>query len=268
MPGTPVPFVTQPVWSWGNSYPTTTAPPAWAQPVQQPWSGIPGAGVGAGAPDPFAVPQDQYGVPPLNSYQTPGYGAPGYPLPPPQPSAPKHPRFFFEDGNVAIIIENTLYKLHRYLFGRSNLSMSMYSDRPVYLWNPKKDFDRFLTVLYPSDYSKHECETAEEWMSVLTIADQFDMHDIRRLAIKQLADTAGPVDKIVLGHRYQIKEWLAPAYLALATRSESVSPAEGAKLGVDALVRLAALQDEVYRNLKTYVDPEKFAELFASKLAI
>ena len=94
------------------------------------------------------------------------------------------------------------------------------------------------------------------------------MQDIRRLAINRLAECAGPVDKIVLGHRYYVTEWLAPAYLALAMRPESVTAAEGARLGVDALVRLAALQDEIYGNLKTYINPEKFAEMFASKLAI
>jgi hypothetical protein len=183
-------------------------------------------------------------------------------------------------------VDNTLYRLHRYLFSKGSWYLNL-GEQPTHLWESKKDFDRFLTILYPSyvllsllftrslihqwlssDYSKHECETAEEWASVLTVADHVGMQDIRRLAISRLAECAGPVDKIVLGHRYNVTEWLAPAYLALATRTESISAAEGARLGVDALVRLAALQDEIYGNLRSYVNPEKFAEMFASKLAI
>ncbi|KAJ7798628.1 hypothetical protein B0H14DRAFT_2388614 [Mycena olivaceomarginata] len=180
---------------------------------------------------------------------------------------PKHPRFFFADGNASVVVDNTLYRLHRYLFSKGSWYLNL-GEQPTHLWESKKDFDRFLTILYPSDYSKHECESAEEWASVLTVADHVGMQDIRRLAISRLAECAGPVDKIVLGHRYNVTEWLAPAYLALATRTESISAAEGARLGVDALVRLAALQDEIYGNLRSYVNPEKFAEMFASKLAI
>jgi len=190
---------------------------------------------------------------------------PAQPPPPSLPAHPKHPRFFFADGNVTVIVEKTLYKLHQYLFNKGDWYLG---GQPTYLWESKKDFDRFLSVLYPSDYSKHECETAEEWTSVIGIADRFKMHDIRRLAINQLAECAGPIDKIVLGHRYDVKEWLAPSYLALAMRPDSVTAAEGARLGVDALVRLAALQDEIYGNLKTYINPEKFADMFASKLAL
>ncbi|KAJ6497429.1 hypothetical protein C8R45DRAFT_926141 [Mycena sanguinolenta] len=204
---------------------------------------------------PYAAPQDPR-IPPVNSSW--GWGAP----------IPQHPRFFFEDGNVTINLENTLYKLHRYLFKKSSWNFDI-NTYPAHLWaSSKKDLDRFLTILYPSDYSKHECETAEEWASVLTVANNVGMEDIRRLAISRLADVAGPVDKIVLGHKFNINEWLAPAYLALAMRTESVTPAEGAKLGVDALVRLAALQDEVYQNLRSYISPKKFTEMFESKLRI
>ncbi|KAJ7251146.1 hypothetical protein B0H12DRAFT_1018833 [Mycena haematopus] len=248
--------------SWPNYYPS--GPPncapqwntSWPAPATD-WAAPP-FNAGAG-PIPFAAPQN-----PLVNPRA--WGAPHAPN---LPNLPKHPRFFFTDGNMVVIVESTLYKLHRYLFDKRGVSIWFYAgDQPTHVWETKKDFDRFLTILYPSDYSKHECETAEEWTSVLTVADNVGMHDIRRLAISRLAECAGPVDKIMLGHRYNINEWLAPAYLALAMRTESVTPAEGAKLGVDALVRLAALQDEVYLNLRTYINPEKFAEMFASKLAI
>jgi hypothetical protein len=94
------------------------------------------------------------------------------------------------------------------------------------------------------------------------------MPDVRRLAVKQLEACAGPVDKVALGHRYNIVEWLGPAYLALAMRKEPVTSAEGAKMGVEALVRIAALKEDVFANLTEYVDQDKFSELFASKLAM
>ncbi|KAJ6593211.1 hypothetical protein B0H19DRAFT_920617 [Mycena capillaripes] len=184
----------------------------------------------------------------------------------------KHPRFWYADGTVTVVVANTSYRLHRYLFQNSawgwNFDIySSYGQQQAYLGVNKKDFDRFLTILYPSEYGKYECRTAEEWASVLTVADNAKMHDIRRLAIDQLARCAGPIDKITLGHRYDVKQWLGPAYLSLAMRKEPISAAEGAKLGVDALVRVAALKDEVFANLTSYVDQGKFGELFA-KMAV
>ncbi|KAF8143665.1 hypothetical protein K438DRAFT_1425650, partial [Mycena galopus ATCC 62051] len=85
-----------------------------------------------------------------------------------------------------------------------------------------------------------ECKTVEEWISVLRLADELDVQDIRRLAL-----CAGPVDKIALGHQYKITEWLGPAYLALVMRKQSITTEKGAKLGVEALVQIRALKDEI-----------------------
>ncbi|KAJ7099356.1 hypothetical protein B0H15DRAFT_771524 [Mycena belliarum] len=188
---------------------------------------------------------------------------------------PRHPRFWHSDGNLLIQVENTQYKLHRYLFNKAKNFPALWVssagnsfDNPFYMSESKTDFDRFLSVLYPTDYSEHECRTTEEWTSVLSLANQWGMESVRRLAVKHLAACAGPVDKIALGHRYNIPEWLAPAYLALAMRREAITGAEGAKMGVEALVRIGALKDEVFANLTEYVDQEKFSQLFASKMAI
>ncbi|KAJ7645917.1 hypothetical protein DFH06DRAFT_915595, partial [Mycena polygramma] len=158
---------------------------------------------------------------------------------------PKHTRFWYADGNVTVVVANTTYKLHRYLFENSAWKYTFAahmahipSGQPRYLAENKPDFDRFLSILYPLDYGKHECQTAEEWTSVLVVADHAKMESVRRLAIDQLAAVAGPVDKITLGHRYGVPEWLAPAYLALAMRKEPLTATEGAKLGVEALVRV------------------------------
>ncbi|KAF8143684.1 hypothetical protein K438DRAFT_1633121, partial [Mycena galopus ATCC 62051] len=132
----------------------------------------------------------------------------------------------------------------------------------------KLDFDRFLSILYPADYSAHECKTAEEWTSVLRLADESGMQDIHRLAIDQLALCAGPVDKIALGHQYKITEWLGPAFLALVMRKQSITTEEGAKLGVEALVQIKALEDEIFKDPTNFIDEKLFCEVFASKLVV
>ncbi|KAJ7647865.1 hypothetical protein FB45DRAFT_733010 [Roridomyces roridus] len=206
-----------------------------------------------------------------------GFGRPAHaqeawawPAGEPYYSPVRHPRFWFEDGNLAIRVENTLYNLHRYLFAKSS-TFSAYQYQlggTRELKENKTDFDRLLSILYPTDYGSHQCKTTEEWTSVLLLANKWGMWDIRRLAISQLSICAGPVDKIALGHRYNVQEWLGPAYMELTMRGQAISAEEGAKLGVDAMVRLGALKDEVFGNLPAFVDEDKFSDLFAQKLYV
>jgi len=177
----------------------------------------------------------------------------------------KHPRFWFADGSITVVVETTEYRLHRYLFEKTWWYLG--TGEPVYWIPTRQDFDRFLSILYPMDYSEHECKTADEWASVLAVANQGGFVDIQRLAVTQLSACAGPVDMIALGHRYGIKEWLGKAYCELAMRREPLTAAEGMKLGVDVLVRIGAIKDEVMANLPAYVDEKKLGQLLATKLA-
>ncbi|KAJ7167142.1 hypothetical protein C8R43DRAFT_877346, partial [Mycena crocata] len=181
-----------------------------------------------------------------------------------------HSRFWYDDGNIVLQAGHMQYKLHRYLFDQSTaLPLTPTSSGSWMLNATQTDFDRLLSVLYPANRSEHECKTVEEWTSVLHLADLWHMDDIRRLAIAQLAQCAGPVDRIALGHQYKITEWLGPAYLALVMRKESITAEEGEKLGVDAMVRIRDLENEVFfEDPAKYVDQERFSELFASKLTV
>ncbi|CAK5281910.1 unnamed protein product, partial [Mycena citricolor] len=65
----------------------------------------------------------------------------------------RHPRFWFEDGNVTYVIQNMEYKLHRYHFNNGTWASSNawpgYQSSRFELFENKIDFERFLTVLYP-----------------------------------------------------------------------------------------------------------------------
>lgn len=52
--------------------------------------------------------------------------------------------------------------------------------------------------------------------------------------------TAIPVDKIVLGRRYGISDWLPGAYEAVCTRADPLTVEEGMKLGVEDIINISA----------------------------
>jgi hypothetical protein len=74
---------------------------------------------------------------------------------------------------------------------------------------------------------------------VLHLAHRWDFSKIRGLAIGKLAMLAEPVDRVVLAHAYAIPQWLAPAYQALCVREACLSDEEGAKLGLQDVLKIA-----------------------------
>jgi len=227
--------------------------------------------------------------PPLQSRYSPPRDAAGcIVVPPPPPFEAQPPsddnrnlseRFYFFDGNLSIVVQNKLYRIHRYLFlwhaGTSFTDMlhspSSYSEEnsPLCLTDVATlDFDRLLSILYPTDFAKHDCNTADEWTSVLCLATKWDMEKIRDLAVSKLGPLASAIDKVALGHEFGVAEWLASGYAELCTRRQPLTPEEGKKLGVDAMLRIAVMKHELSENMAQYIDDAKFSVLLEKSLSL
>ncbi|TDL22987.1 hypothetical protein BD410DRAFT_721981, partial [Rickenella mellea] len=112
------------------------------------------------------------------------------------------------------------------------------------------DFEIFLEVIYPRDYSNHGAFTMEQWVSILIVATKLQFPSIRDMALRhfdaEVSLTA--VDHIVLGHKADIEKWLLPAYKELCEREESITLEEGRQLGVDDVVRIMQMRDKLSRS--------------------
>ncbi|KAF8957344.1 hypothetical protein BDZ97DRAFT_112274 [Flammula alnicola] len=167
---------------------------------------------------------------------------------PPSPYWPHHERFYFEDGTIIFRVGVTLYKIHRHFFTEqsvffrdlfSSLNVSEhYSHEPIILSEVKtEDFDRLLSIFYPISFAEPSLKTVEEWASVLMLATKWVFTDIRALAIRNLTSIASSVDKIVLGTKYDVHDWLAPAFKDLVTRWRRWTWRRGPSWARSALLR-------------------------------
>ncbi|KZP17930.1 hypothetical protein FIBSPDRAFT_864292 [Athelia psychrophila] len=161
----------------------------------------------------------------------------------------RHSQYYFKDGNVVFLIKEVLYNVHRYFFERDSAHFRSILERvqgvdekdPIVLPDVScSDFDEFLAILYPTDFCRPTEKTTAQWTSVLHLAAKWGFESIQLLAIDNLAATAIPVDKIVLGRRYGISDWLAGAYEAVCTRADPLTVEEGMKLGVEDIIRISA----------------------------
>ncbi|KZP02164.1 hypothetical protein FIBSPDRAFT_709076, partial [Athelia psychrophila] len=141
------------------------------------------------------------------------------------------------------------YNVHRYFFERDSTHFRSILEsvqgtdeqNPVVLPDVScSDFDEFLAILYPTDFRRPTEKTTSQWTSVLHLAAKWGFESIQLLAIDKLTATAIPVDKIVLGRRYGISDWLHGAYEAVCTRADPLTVEEGMKLGVEDVIRISA----------------------------
>jgi hypothetical protein len=85
---------------------------------------------------------------------------------------------------------------------------------------------------------------------------------MRTLAIRQLSSLTTPVDRVVLGRKYGIEHWLGPAYRAICERDEWLSKEEGARLGLEDVLKIGHAR-QMMRPWATLEDVRFPCEVFA-----
>ncbi|KAL1751178.1 hypothetical protein FB107DRAFT_222533 [Schizophyllum commune] len=178
-----------------------------------------------------------------------------------------HDRYFLADGNLGFVLEDgTVYRVHRHFF-------TQYSEdfASEYLTGPAsssfvrlkgveaKDLDRFLSLIYPSKIGESDISTADEWLSVLRLAERWAFVDLRKLAREKLNALALPAECDVIvpppkrakvAHESGFTDWLERAPIGLHDASADRQPDKGLDR-VDALDILQSVQASMRAMLDT-----------------
>ena len=99
-------------------------------------------------------------------------------------------------------------------------------------------------------YDDYKPSTAE-WMDLLSIANTYGLKRVYRRAVAEIEDidvTNDPVSRVLMAKQLNIKKWLAPAYVALCTRTDHIKASEAEKLGIYTFVTLVAARESLYRD--------------------
>ena len=100
-----------------------------------------------------------------------------------------------------------------------------------------------------SMYDDYKPSTAE-WMDLLSIANAYEMMRVYHHVIARVEDIDDPISRVLLAKKLNIKRWLAPAYVALCTRTDPINASEAEKLGFDSFVTLVTARESVYRDFQ------------------
>lgn len=84
----------------------------------------------------------------------------------------------------------------------------------------------------------------EDWVALLSISTRYVFDQIRDRAIVEISkQVLDPVKKIMLANKYNIPQWLPPAFLDLCKRPEPISDSEAETLGLRTVVRIARARE-------------------------
>ncbi|KAF7981015.1 hypothetical protein HWV62_35857 [Athelia sp. TMB] len=164
----------------------------------------------------------------------------------------KHDRYSFSLDGIHFLVEGVLYSVHRFFFERDSSAFTgkgLTEEEPMPLDGVSAyAFEQFLSILYPADFNVYTAITVEDWTAILTLADMWAFTTIRALAIKQITPIASAVDKIVLGRRFNMHEWMCDGYVAVCSRDSVLTMEEGRRLGVEDVVRIVGIRHEFDRG--------------------
>ena len=104
----------------------------------------------------------------------------------------------------------------------------------------------------------------EDWIALLSISTRFVFDKIRDMAIMEISSRMlDPIKKITLANKYNIPQWLSPAYVDLSKRPDPLNDDEAETLGLKTVVRVArareAVRDKGYvtSSIRSYFPHDK-----------
>ncbi|EKM75366.1 hypothetical protein AGABI1DRAFT_132267 [Agaricus bisporus var. burnettii JB137-S8] len=183
-----------------------------------------------------------------------------------QPSTPvRAESFYFDDDPMAIfLVDNQLFKVHRHFFIEgSQIFRDMFSqgktceeaegmsdDKPILLPNVTvKEFKTLLRYFYamksPTSNKKLLADVfafeQDEKLALLSVAHQFCFDQIYEYILGEIEPgTFSVVDRVRLGDKYGLKDWISSAYKVILERTadQKLSQEEAHALGFDRAVEV------------------------------
>ncbi len=95
-----------------------------------------------------------------------------------------------------------------------------------------------------SKYSLYDA-TVEDWIIILKLADRWCFPEVKNLAVRELEKhLMDDIERIVVYQQYNVdKHLLIPRYAALCARTETLSLAEGIRLGMETALNIARARE-------------------------
>ena len=110
--------------------------------------------------------------------------------------------------------------------------------------------DRFARLTFSPSILRKAIPN-DEWCKLLAISWKLGCEEVRARAIEELTASGSkvsPIDRIELGNKCNVPQWLPAAYAEAFLRWNYLTKAEGEKLGLEITVKLLRGRDACRRS--------------------
>ncbi|KAH9996245.1 hypothetical protein BJV77DRAFT_960655 [Russula vinacea] len=174
--------------------------------------------------------------------------------------------FHFADSQVVLQVEEQTYKIHRYFLTReSHFFKDLFSlpqtgdsesvegsdNNPIKVpGTPTNEFENLLRFFY---FGMHDdyVPSLTDWIALLSISTRLIFDKVRARAIKEITarlDQVDPFELIGLAVKYDVEEWLKPAYRRIVTRNNLITHQEALKVPFSMAVMLMRAREQYWRE--------------------
>jgi hypothetical protein len=91
-----------------------------------------------------------------------------------------------------------------------------------------------------------EARSSEEWASILELASKWEFQSLCKRAISELESLATPIEKVILGRKYDIPELCLPAYADLCQSTVPLTEEDGERLGLRDVIKIYCIRQELW----------------------
>jgi hypothetical protein len=108
-------------------------------------------------------------------------------------------------------------------------------------------------LIMDSNFRMHDDYVASltDWIAILSISTRLIFEKVRERAIKEITaqlDQVEPFDLIGLAIKFDVEQWLKPAYRRIVTRGNLITHAEATKVPFPMAVMLMRSREQFWKN--------------------
>ncbi|EAU93091.2 hypothetical protein CC1G_06811 [Coprinopsis cinerea okayama7 len=175
-----------------------------------------------------------------------------------------HKDYYLVGGDLYIMIDTTIFKIHSYFFRReaknfySNIdpkspgddtTKGLTENTAIIIENASvREFERFLWIFYNPLYDIYSAAISD-WFSILRLAHEWDFPQVKRFALREIKrreDEIDVVQRIVLYRDYKApEEYLVPLYAELCARPYPPTIDEAEKLGHETTFNIFRAREQI-----------------------
>ncbi|KAF9525017.1 hypothetical protein CPB83DRAFT_571931 [Crepidotus variabilis] len=181
-----------------------------------------------------------------------------------------HPEYYLVGGDLYFLFDITILRVHSYFFRRDSEKFAELLEAPIKTGefkvgtkeNPLElkdvtldEFESFLWVFYNRKYSDYSEGTAENYVAILKISEEYGFPNVKAFAIDALEARSDIMlsQRIALYRHYRVgKKYILPLFLQAIMREEVdwISDEEIEEVGPQAFNYLLRARERLLRITK------------------